>query len=159
MTALQLREHGFSVVSDGFVAIDPEGVVQAGPPEVAVDTPVAERLFADLEQSERSSGRDRRTVHVGPTRACPLVALVLLTVRGGLDQIVVHRITGHSAAMSVLRVEPLIRDVPPPPRELLTEVPAWSLARKSPETMEDLVNFGPQSVARTIADTVGAALP
>lgn len=152
-TALQLTRSGFKLVSDGFTIIDDQGVALGQHPRAAIDTRVAERLFADLPKVPRDTATDRVDVTVPGAGDCTLTAGVLLKVSGGLTKIMVYPLSSWQDSLLSSRLRCHASSAVPVPVSLLDHVsalPAWMFVRSHPQSMDEIPLFGPPAIARAI---------
>lgn len=153
VTAVQLTRHEYSIVSDGFTIITGDGIAVSHTPHAAIDTFVAENLFPDMPSTTRASGAVRTNIITPGHGDAPIRSFVLLREKAGLEHIQVHRIDDWTGAIFRNRImSPVLQALTPPTSLLahMTDLPAWTVTRSYPESMDDAKYFAPPALAARI---------
>lgn len=156
ITGLVMCLRGWSLLGDGIVVIDDEGVVESTRPEVVADADAVAPLPDTLPRRALSTGRPRVAVAVPGASSSPMTHLVRLQPLSAASTVRLHAIPPDGSlcdavASGIIRpalasMAPSLDDLPRPH--------AWRLLRPTGAT-EEIGRAGhPLKVAKAIAHAV-----
>lgn len=153
LLALAMTSHGWSVVSDGVVAVDGDGMVRSSEPGVLMDAVAAARLAPD-RVTPLSTTRPRVRVQTVWHDDAPVVGLALLTKSQRVRRLSVTRLEDHEQLRRALLSLTVRPDLPAPPIDPPSGLPCWRVQRP-----EQLAADDPRTTPGPMAAALDAVFP